>query len=272
MAQQFANQAQAILTSAYTAGDTSLYVANGAVFPPTGNFTLAMGYPVQFYLVCTARSGNTLTVTTLGQEGTSTANLAIGSVVAQVVTAGVLSALASPAGAGVNGQVLVADNTQPNGVRWSNRFLTTSYLNPGAFGDRTVAIGITVSGVSIASDPRCFVSAIGQNIGYFNSTTNTPGSYIQFDFGAPVIIDEAIYNAQNGTAQGTWKWQASNTAGSGMVDLGIGFAITTTPQTITTLHGNTTAYQYYYFTLISGSQSNSSWIYGFQFRMSLLSP
>ena len=91
MAQQFANQAQSTLTSAYTAGDTSIYVTNGAVYPSTGNFTLAMGYPVQFYIVCTAISGNTLTVTTTGQEGTSTANLAIGSVVTQVVTAGVLS-------------------------------------------------------------------------------------------------------------------------------------------------------------------------------------
>jgi hypothetical protein len=97
MTQQFANQAQSVLTSAYTAGDSVIYINNGAVFPSSGNFTLAIGYPVQFYLQCTARSGNALTVTTSGQEGTSMINMVVGTVVTQVITAGVLQDLKADA-------------------------------------------------------------------------------------------------------------------------------------------------------------------------------
>lgn len=121
MAQQFANQAQTVISIAYTAGDTSLIVVNGAVFPSSGNFTLAMGYPVQFYLVCTARSGNTLTVTTLGQEGTSTANLPVGAVVTQVITAGVMAAFKGdivPTG-GTVGQIIKKNSSTDFDISWA---------------------------------------------------------------------------------------------------------------------------------------------------------
>lgn len=93
MSQQFANQAQSALANNYNAGDVSINVVNGAVFPSSGTFTIAMGVPVQFYLQVSNISSNTLTVSSTGQEGTTAVNMAAGTVVTQVVTAGVITGL-----------------------------------------------------------------------------------------------------------------------------------------------------------------------------------
>jgi hypothetical protein len=93
MAQQFANQAQSVLATPYNAGDSTLTLVTASAFSTTGNFTVALGNPIQFYLQCTARSGNTLTVLTTGQEGTTAVGMPSGSTVTQVVTSGVLTGL-----------------------------------------------------------------------------------------------------------------------------------------------------------------------------------
>ncbi len=95
MAYQLVNNASSYLASAYTAGDTTitLHAGDGALFPATGDFILAIGDPVAFYLKCTSRSGDVLTVATTGQEGTVAANKGIGVAVNHVLTAGVLAAL-----------------------------------------------------------------------------------------------------------------------------------------------------------------------------------
>ncbi len=95
MAYQLVNNASSYLASGYTAGDTTitLHTGDGALFPATGDFILAIGDPVAFYLKCTSRSGDVLTVATVGQEGTSAANKGIGVAVNHVLTAGVLTAL-----------------------------------------------------------------------------------------------------------------------------------------------------------------------------------
>lgn len=92
MAQTYANNASSTLGSGYTAGDSTITLAGGggAEFPATGDFMLAMADPVLFYLKCTSRSTDVLTVTTSGQEGTSASNLSTGAAVNQVITAGSL--------------------------------------------------------------------------------------------------------------------------------------------------------------------------------------
>lgn len=70
--QQYTNLAASTLGSPYTAGDSSLTLSTGggAVFPTSGNFTVGIGNPPTFFLQCTARSGDVLTVGTSATEGT----------------------------------------------------------------------------------------------------------------------------------------------------------------------------------------------------------
>lgn len=91
--QQLANLAQSTLAADYTAGDTSIDLATGtgALFPSTGNFTLAFATSLvddtpSFFLLCTARSSDTLTVSALGQEGTTAADRVTGVKVTQVIS------------------------------------------------------------------------------------------------------------------------------------------------------------------------------------------
>jgi hypothetical protein len=95
--QQFSNLAQTTLGANYTAGSSTLTLASGAgtLFPSTGVFTVGIGDPPSFYLVCTGRSGDVLTVNTSGAEGTTAVNAGIGTIVAQLLTAGVLDGIKS---------------------------------------------------------------------------------------------------------------------------------------------------------------------------------
>lgn len=96
-----------------------------------------------------------------------------------------------------------------------------------------------------------------------NSSFNWSGNWIQFDFGMPVVIDEAIlYHNGNAQPTGRAKWQGSND-GSTWTDIGTDFVVranTAAPTTMTELNGNTTAYRYYRLLGVSGSDSaNGYW-------------
>jgi hypothetical protein len=85
MAEQLANNAASTLTVAIPdAVATSLTVANGTVFPATGNFRIIVDSEL---MLCTARVGNTLTVTR-GIEATTAAAHANGAAVTHVLTKG----------------------------------------------------------------------------------------------------------------------------------------------------------------------------------------
>jgi hypothetical protein len=94
--QQFSNLAQTTLGANYIVGSSTLTLASGAgtLFPTTGTFTIGIGDPPSFYLVCTSRSGDVLTVNTSGAEGTTAVNAGVGTIVAQVLSAGVLNSFA----------------------------------------------------------------------------------------------------------------------------------------------------------------------------------
>jgi hypothetical protein len=83
--EQLVNNAASTLSAAIPdAVATSLTVANGTVFPATGNFRVIVDTEI---MLCTARTGNTLTVTR-GVETTSAAAHANGAAVTQVLTKG----------------------------------------------------------------------------------------------------------------------------------------------------------------------------------------
>lgn len=74
--------------SGYTAGATSIVVADGSVFPATGLFWVGVGNsdPPVFTKRCTARSGNTLTVDSAASDGTTDTSEADGVAVQWVLT------------------------------------------------------------------------------------------------------------------------------------------------------------------------------------------
>lgn len=135
MAQQLTNLAQSTLASSYTAGNTTitLKTGDGALFPSSGNFTVAVDEPPTFFLQCTARSGDTLTVSATGQEGTTAANRTTGTPITLVITNAVMrglfqdylltDTLANLPSAGVAGRVFLPQNSvysmiRDNGSTW----------------------------------------------------------------------------------------------------------------------------------------------------------
>lgn len=98
------NLASSTLASSYTAGNTTLTLqaGDGAKFSASGDFVVALGTAPDFFLLCTSRSGDTLTVGSSGVEGTAAANESSGCAVTQVITSATLVALLAAAGGGVN--------------------------------------------------------------------------------------------------------------------------------------------------------------------------
>lgn len=86
MREQFANNATTTLDSAIDNSQTSIDVVDGSVFPSTGNFRLIVDSE---YMLCTARSSNTLTVVR-GIEGSTAAAHIAGAAVSHILTAGSL--------------------------------------------------------------------------------------------------------------------------------------------------------------------------------------
>lgn len=84
--EQFKNAAKSTLASGIDGSQTTITVADGSVFPSSGQFRLIIENEI---LLCTARSSNTLTVTR-GVEGTSGASHSSGLNVTHIITAGAL--------------------------------------------------------------------------------------------------------------------------------------------------------------------------------------
>lgn len=149
--------------------------------------------------------------------------------------------------------------------------VSTSYANSGGTGDRTGSITLTVTGSlngSAVGTPNVLLDGVtsGATNLYFNN--NSANSYgFKFDFGTAKIINEAKFHQENTTSHGTWKWQGSND-GSSWTDIGSSFTFGGAAiQTQTSLSGNTTAYRYYQVIGVSGTASNSPYIYEFEFKI-----
>jgi hypothetical protein len=135
---------------------------------------------------------------------------------------------------------------------------TQSYSHFGGYGFRQGAI-TTANTVGLNNGSSWLLSGANLNnsgyFTYFNSGAS-PGQYIQFVFPATIIVDEATWWQTSAQAQGVWQWQGS-TDGSSFSNIGSTFTWSgaANPTVMTTLNGNTTSYQWYRLTFVSGSVS-----------------
>lgn len=179
--EKYANAASSYLTANVLAGDTLLAVASGTPFSSTGNFRVIIGPPNgtnNEIVLCTARSGNALTVVR-GQESTTAQAWPSSTQVTEALTAGGLvqlmgdhtdttitadphtiylkkatvtakgdiyvgtgSATVVNVPVGSNGQVLTADSTQVPGLKWAASAVTSALTT---FGDLVQSIANGVS-------------------------------------------------------------------------------------------------------------------------------
>lgn len=98
MAETFANNATGTLNGSITNVATSLVLnaGQGAAFPATGNFRILIDSEI---IIVGARSGDTLSSLTRGQEGTAGAAHNNGATVTHILTKGALETLAQTPGA-----------------------------------------------------------------------------------------------------------------------------------------------------------------------------
>jgi hypothetical protein len=82
--EQHINAGTTTLNGSISPSSTTITVTDGSVFPSTGNFRVIVDYEI---MVCTSRSGNTLTVVR-GAEGTSATSHANGATINMVYTKG----------------------------------------------------------------------------------------------------------------------------------------------------------------------------------------
>lgn len=153
--------------------------------------------------------------------------------------------------------------------------VVTDYANLGGTGNRgptgnnSIAIttgGPTVGFTNLGGTNNLYDLIDGTQVDEVWFANNDTDKWIQFDFGSAKVIDELKWYQSSVQSHGTWKFQGSNTAGSGYVDLATFTLGSSATQTITTAP-NTTAYRYYRLQESPGSTSNSPFIREVEFKI-----
>lgn len=147
---------------------------------------------------------------------------------------------------------------------------STSYANLGGTGNRVGVVGIQASaGLMILPDGITdLINGSFANTNYFSGTALSSSIWLLFDFGTPVLIDEAKWYQDNATGNGTWQWEGSND-NSSFTNIGSSFTLGgATTQTITALNGNATSYRFYRLLGVSGSTSTGPYTQEIEFKIS----
>jgi hypothetical protein len=154
--------------------------------------------------------------------------------------------------------------------------VSTSYANTGGTGNRTGIISVSAT---IGTDTGAIANLVDGS--YAAASTNAwaaangasvAGTYIRFDFGSAVVINEAKWYQNAAVGLGTWKWQGSNDA-STWTDIGTSFTLGgATTQTQTSLNANVTSYRFYQLLGVSGTSANTAWNTEIEFKIGTASP
>ncbi len=205
MPEQIINSAASTLNGGIDNIVTSLTVNNGAVFPPSGNFRILIDSEL---MLCTARSGNVLTVTR-GVESTSAASHSNGAAVTHVATAlgltnfiaehSISQTIADAKGdivtataadtmvrkvVGADKTVLMADSSQSDGLVWGG--VWAAYTPTWGSTGTAPAIG---NGTLVGRWVQ-FGKAVHFNLVFTFGSTTTFGTG-GYSFGVPVAASAA---------------------------------------------------------------------------------
>ncbi len=147
-----------------------------------------------------------------------------------------------------------------------------SYNHLGGVGDRTGIITVTASvGLLTGSAGGIVNGLIYDTSQFFNGGLSASAHWIKFDFGVARKLTEAKWYQSSAVSQGTWKWQGSNDD-STYTDVGSSFTLgATSPQSQTSLNGNTTAYRYWKMVGVSGTTSSLPYVNECEFKLDDLS-
>jgi hypothetical protein len=236
---------------------TASYAINYVAAAPT--FTPAEGTysSTQTVSISTATSGASINYTTDGSTPSETAGVLYSGPIT-VSSTTTIKAIAYASGM-ADSAVISATFTFTNG----------SWSNPLSTGDRRSLIIATSSGFIQGDINNSINGNLSQHNWYFNNTNLSSNVWIQWDFGDPVIVDEAMFYQQDSSAQGTWIWQGSNDAAS-WTNVGSSFALGGTPtEDLTSLNGNATSYRFYRIAGVSGSTNSGPWTYQFEFHVNV---
>ncbi|MBX3172487.1 MAG: hypothetical protein KF760_34105, partial [Candidatus Eremiobacteraeota bacterium] len=142
-----------------------------------------------------------------------------------------------------------------------------SYLSPLSSGERRTLITATSNHSSLSGPVSNLLNGTSSNDFYWNSVA-IAGTYVRFDFKAPVLLTEAKWLQSTASTHGNWQWQGSQDA-STWTNIGSTFLLGgSTSQTLTTLSANTTEYRFYQLVGVSGTCSSSAYLYEVQFKIS----
>jgi hypothetical protein len=154
--------------------------------------------------------------------------------------------------------VEVYSGAATNGADWvpgdTSSLKTASYSNTGGSGDRTGIITETHNGWGTAQNGGETASDGDTTTIAYNTSTINSSVWIQHDFGSAVSIAEAKYYFNQINNVTTWKFQASNTDGSGYVDVSASFSMNATPKVVAITDLN--PYRYWRVVGVSGTMNN----------------
>ena len=147
-------------------------------------------------------------------------------------------------------------------------------------GDRTSRITVTQSGWSLTQGTidnmvDGTISEVAATAILGTATSDNTGDYFNFDFGSAVNVSEFKWYRNATTTIGAWQFSGSaNADHSSSVNLGSTFTLggvasgahPGTPQIVTAMSANTTAYRYYRITGTGGTSTGGNWDSEIEFK------
>jgi hypothetical protein len=139
----------------------------------------------------------------------------------------------------------------------------TTWYSTISRGNRSSLITATSSGIAFTSgNVTKLIDGSSANDTYFTSGTGTGAEYMQFDFGGTPRRITGVNLTGGAASHGNWQVEGSNDASTWDV-LSPSFLLT---DNVENLFDNDNEYRYYRLRHMSGTRTNSPWLYELLFR------